>query len=114
MTVAKFSMPAESDFAKPHRKSPAWPTTVFLGSSGKQMVDFWLRGAYRKSTSECCAFAKEVAVEKEGRFRAMLGSGTTTAAPEAIKLVTNCRRSNGIRFPRETRSLGIRLAVGAC
>src|ERR1700674_730986 len=69
-------MPAESDLANPYRKSPAWPTMVFLGSSGKQMVDCWWCGAWRKSTFVSGGFARDVAGEKEGRFPSMLGVGT--------------------------------------
>src|ERR1700674_5758171 len=96
-------MPAESDLANPYRKSPAWPTMVFLGSSGKQMVDCWWCRAWRKSTFVSGGFARDVAGEKEGRFPSMLGVGTAAAAPDATRAVTNCRRSKVIRFPRETR-----------
>ena len=41
---------------------------------------------------------------REGRaIPSMLDVGTAAAAPEAIRAVTNCRRSKVIRFPRETR-----------
>jgi hypothetical protein len=76
---------------------------VFLGSSGKQIVDCWLRGAYRKSTFVCGGFAGDAGAEKEGSFGSMLGAGAATAALDAIMAVTNCRRFKVIDFPRETQ-----------
>src|ERR1700733_12776438 len=97
-------MPAESDLTYPYRKSPAWPTMVFLGSSGKQIVDCWWCGAYRKSTFALGPFARDFEGGVGGRFSSMAGAGTAAAAPDAIRAVTNWRRSKVIRFPRETQN----------
>jgi hypothetical protein len=45
----------------------------------------------------------DVAGEREVRFPSMLGAGTAAAAPDAIRAVTNWRRSKVICFPRKTK-----------
>jgi hypothetical protein len=44
-----------------------------------------------------------LASDKETGLLARLGVGTAAAASEAIRAVTNCRRSKVIRFPCETQ-----------
>jgi hypothetical protein len=44
-----------------------------------------------------------LASDKATGFLSMLGVGTAAAASEAIRVVTNCRRSKVTRFPCETQ-----------